>query len=184
MSLKSLAVFAAVAVSVPSFAAEPAKAEAGGMPTLPPEGKKWVEAHLGSWKASDVTMTMGDKTSKGKMTMKCEKTSGGWGALCKGTADLGKEMPVQEMTMLTGWNIGEGVATLFEVTNVAEVHQHTGKWTDDKNITVTHTGKTAEGKEETDALTFTWVSPKEMLMKAEGTSGGAKVWTFSATAKK
>ena len=154
------------------------------MPTMPPEGKKWIEGWLGNWKSADTTMTMGDKTMKGKMDMKCEKVSDGWGTLCRGKVDMGKEMPAQQLAVLFGWNIGEGMATMFEVTNMAEVHNHTGKWTDDKTITVTHEGKTAEGKVEKDAFTATWNSPKELAIKAEGTSGGATVWTMTATAKK
>ena len=204
MNLKKLAVAAALVVSSTAFAqaakpaepakkaddkaaakpAEPAKKDGPpAMPVLPAEGKKWVEGHLGNWKA-EVTMTMGDKSMKGKMSMKCDKASAGWATLCTGKADMGKEMPPQEVTFLYGWNIGEGEATLFEVSNMAEVHFHHGKWTDDKTITVTHEGKNAEGKVEKDALTVTWNSPKEMLISAVGTSAGAQLWTFSALAKK
>jgi hypothetical protein len=210
--MQKLFVAAALAVSFHAFAAEPAKpaepakkddkaakpaepakkeeakkddkAAPPAMPTLPPEGKKWIEGHLGNWKG-EVTLTMGDQAVKGKMTMKCDKVSNGWGTLCTGKADMGKAMPPQNVTFLYGWNIGDGEATLFEVTDVAEVHHHTGKWTDDKSITVTHKGKTAEGKMETDAVTFTWNSPKEMAINAVGTGAdGKQVWSFTGTAKK
>lgn len=164
--------------------AMPAAAAPMPMPQLPAEGKKWIEGMLGNWKSTDVTMTMGDQTMKMKMDMKCEKASGGWATLCRGKSEATKEMPSQEITFLMGWNIGEGVATMFEMTNMGEVHHHTGKWTDDKSITVTHTGKTWEGKEEKDALTYTWNSPKELMMKAEGTTGATVNWTFTAMMKK
>jgi hypothetical protein len=211
MKLMKLAVAAVLAVSAVAFAAEPAKpaepakkeaakpaepakkeeakpaagaAAAPAMPTIPPEGKKFIEGNLGSWKASDVAMTMGDKTVKGKMTLKCDKTSNGWGTLCTGKADMGKEMPPQNVTFLMGWNIGDGEATMFEVSDAGEVHHHVGKWTDDKTITLTHKGKNAEGKVETDAVTLTWNSPKELVWKAEGTVDGKSAWTFTGTAKK
>jgi hypothetical protein len=195
MNLQKLTLAAVLAVSFTAFGqaakpAEPAKADAAkpagppAAPMLPAEGKKWVESHLGNWKSNDVALTMGEKSFKGKMSMKCDKASGGWGAICTGKMDMGKEMPAQEVTFLYGWNIGEGVATMFEVSNMAEVHQHTGKWADEKSITVTHNGKNVEGKDEKDALTFTWNSPREMTLKGEGTSGGQTLWTFTATAKK
>jgi hypothetical protein len=208
MKLMKLAVAAVLAVSAVAFAAEPAKPaepakkEAGkpaepakaaepakkdappAPPVLPAEGKKWVEGFLGNWKAADAVLTMGDKSMKGKLTMKCDKTSNGWGTLCTGKGDMGKEMPPMNVTFLYGWNIGENEATMFEVTDAAEVHFHHGKWIDDKSATVTHEGKTAEGKMEKDAVTYTWSSPKEFVFKAEGTSGGQTVWTFTATMKK
>jgi hypothetical protein len=154
------------------------------MPTMSPEGKKLIEGMLGNWKANDFTLTMGEKSMKGKMTINCEKAAGGWGTLCKGVADLGKEMPKQEVTFLYGWDLATGEGHMFEVSNMAEVHNHAGKWTDDKSITMDHTGKTFEGKEEKDSLTMTWNSPKEIAIKATGTQGTVTAWTISATAKK
>ncbi len=180
--------FAVLAVSVVSFTAfaqgKAAKPAEMPMAQMPAEGKKWVEGHLGNWKSTDAVLTMGDKSMKGKMDLKCEKTSGGWGTLCRGKMDMGKDAPMQEVTFLMGWNIGDSMATMFEVTNMGEVHNHTGKWLDEKSITLTHQGKTWEGMEEKDVVTFTWTSPKEMAIKAEGTSGTATAWTLSATAKK
>lgn len=154
------------------------------MPQLPIEGKKWLEGHLGNWKATDVTMTMGDKLMKGKMELECVKVSSGWGTLCKGKMDLGKDMPQQEVTFLMGWNIGEGMATMFEVSNMGEVHRHVGAWGDQKSISLTHEGKTPEGKPEKDVVTFTWNSPKELAIMAAGTSGSTTNWKMTATAKR
>lgn len=176
--------FTSLAAAPAAPAAPPPKAMEMPMPQLPAEGKRWIEGHLGTWRSSDVVMTMGEKQLKGKLDLKCEKASGGWATLCRGKMDMGKEMPAQEVTFMMGWSIGEGAATLFEVSNMGEVHQHTGKWTDDKSITVTHQGKTWDGKDEKDVLTFAWSSPKEMAIKAEGVSGATTHWTISATAKK
>lgn len=202
MMLRELAVAAVLALSATALAqakpAEPAKgaekkADAGakkdekaGMqaPVMPPEGKKWVESNWGNWKSSDVVFNMGDKALKGKMTMKCDKAVGGWGAVCNGKMDLGKEMPAQDVAFLMGWSIGEGQATMFEVSSMGEVHSHTGKWTDDKTISLTHQGKNPEGKVETDTVTFTWNAPKEIALKAEGTVEGKAAWSFTATMKK
>lgn len=152
------------------------------MPVLPPEGKRWVESMLGKWKGTS-EMAMGDQKMASQDKMECEKASGGWGAVCKMKFEV-KGMPAQEATTLFGWDLATGEATMFEVTNMAEVHKHTGKWADEKNITVVHVGKNAEGKEEKDSLTLAWVSPKEVQVKAEGSVGGQTLWTMTGTMKK
>jgi hypothetical protein len=195
MTLCRLTLTAAAVVSFAVHAAdagksaEPAKKEekkeaAAAAPTLPPEGKKWIESNLGNWKSTDATLTLGDKPLKGKLTMKCDKAAGGWATVCNAKFDFGKELPGQDSTFLMAWNLGTGEATMFEASNVGDVHHHTGKWADDKSITVVHNGKNAEGKDEKDSLTFTFSSPKELVLKGEGTSGGQTLWTFAATAKK
>ncbi len=168
--------------------AEPEKkaamAEAPPMPKLPAEGRKWIDMNRGNWNSNDVVMTMGDQVMKGKMSMRCEAASNNWATLCHAKFNLGKSMPPSNATFLYAWNIGSNEATMFEVSDMAEVHTHTGKWTDDKTITITHSGNTADGKYEVDALTFTWTSPKEVMIKAQGTQGGNVMWSMTATAKK
>ncbi|HVM58784.1 MAG TPA: hypothetical protein VMT80_00405, partial [Candidatus Paceibacterota bacterium] len=138
MKLRHTMLVSLLALAAPSLAraADAPKAEKKAdamppMPTLPPEGKRWVEGFLGSWKSSDTTMKMGDQDMKGTMTMKCAKTSGGWGASCTGDSKMGKDMSMT-LSGLVGWDIGAGEAHWFEVTSVADTHNHVGKWTDDK----------------------------------------------------
>lgn len=204
MNLQRAILAAVVSVSFTAFAqakpAEPAKkaddkaaagkpAEAGKpagpppAPVMPPEGKRWVDGWLGSWKSNDVALKMGDQELKGKMTMKCDKAAGGWAAVCNGKMEAGKDMK-QEVVFVMGWSLGEGHATMGEVTSVGEVHHHTGKWTDEKTITVVHSGKNPEGKDEKDEATFTWDNPKQVTLKAVGTSGGQTLWSMSAVVKK
>jgi hypothetical protein len=152
-------------------------------PTLSPEGKRWVEGMLGWWRSNDAAMQMGDQKMKGKMTMACEKTSGGWAAICKGKFTA-KGMPTQEMTVLMGWDSAAETAHMFEVANTGETHNHTGKWTDDKTISVVHSGKNLQGKEEVDTLTFNWVSPKEVKVSGDGKQGTTTAWSFVSTMKK
>lgn len=108
---------------------------------------------------------MGDQTMKGKMDVKCEKAAGGWAVLCKSSIDMGKAMPKQELVFLYGWDIAAGEGRMYEVTNLGVTHAHMGKWDDDKSITLVHSGKNFEGKDEKDSVTFTWNSPKEMSVK-------------------
>jgi hypothetical protein len=173
------------APAAPAKAAAPAAApmEPPPPPTLPPEGKKWVESMQGKWKVNDMTMAMGDQKITGKMTLNCEKASGGWGTICKAKMES-KGMPAQEMSMLIGWDIAEATAHMFEVANTGEVHDHSGKWADPQTITLVRKGKNVQGKDETDSITFKWSSPKEVSVTGSGTSGGATLWSFTSTAKK
>jgi hypothetical protein len=152
-------------------------------PTMTPEGKRWVESLLGKWTDKATTLQMGENRITGKMTMACEKTSGGWGANCKGRFEA-KGMPAQEISMLLGWDLAEATAHMFEVANTGEVHDHSGKWTDDKTISLVRNGKNIQGKEEVDTVTFAWASPKALKVSGEGKQDGAVAWSFSSDMKK
>ena len=116
--------------------------------------------------------------------MTCEKVSGGWGALCRGTGEF-KGMPKQEMTFLYAWDMATGEAHMFEVASTGEVHNHVGKLLDGgKGVSLIHEGKNLEGKVEKDDCTMTWPSPKEKKIACAGTQAGATVWTFGASCKK
>jgi hypothetical protein len=183
-TLLALATLAPLAVSAADKAA--ADKPAAAVPKLPPEGRRWLDAFPGMWKATDVTYTVGAKPMKGTLVMSCGKTSRGWGTICQGTIRFAKKaaVPMQELTLLMGWDLGSATAHMFEVTNTADVHDHAGAWKDDQSITVVHRGKGAEGKDEEDSLTFTWQSPKVVLVKGEGKAGGATAWTFAGTMKR
>jgi hypothetical protein len=64
------------------------------------------------------------------------------------------------------------------------VHNHTGKWNDDGSVSLVHQGKTTAGKDEKDACTASWKSPREMKFDCTGTQGGSTVWAFTSTARK
>ena len=159
-------------------------AAAPASPTLPAEGKKLVDGFVGNWSSKDTTMTMGGNAIKGKMSMKCEKAAKGWGTVCKAKFDMGKNMPKDESVFVYAWDMAAGEGHMLEVASSGEVHDHVGKWADDKSITLVRTGKNLDGKEEVDSVTFTWVSPKEIAMKGEGTVAGAVAWSMTSTAKK
>jgi hypothetical protein len=152
-------------------------------PVLSPEGKRWVQGLLGWWRSNDAAMQMGEQKMNGKMTMACDKTSGGWAAICKGKFTV-KGMPTQEMTVLLGWDSAAETAHMFEVANTGETHNHAGKWIDDKTISLVHSGKNLQGKEEVDTLTFNWVSPRELKVSGEGKQGTNTAWSFTSTMKK
>ena len=166
-----------------------AQDKSGAKPAPPPapkmtaEGKKFVEGWLGTWTSTDTTYTMGDQKMQGSLKMTCESVSSGWGALCKG-AMSGPGMPPSESTFLMGWDIATGQAHMFEIADTAEVHDHSGKWINDKSVSLVRQGKTLDGKMEKDDCTATWVSARELKLDCTGSQAGATVWTFTATSKK
>ena len=61
-------------------------------------------------------------------------------------------------------------ALMFEVADTAEVHDHSGKWTSDKSISLVRQGKTLDGKLEKDACTATWVSAMKSITMLDVTT--------------
>jgi hypothetical protein len=147
------------------------------------EGKRFVEGFLGTWTATDVSLSAGGNTMTGTMKIQCEAVSSGWGTLCRSTTNLAG-MPPSEATYLMAWDIATGEAHMFEVSDSAEVHDHSGKWIDGKSVSLVREGKARDGKEEKDDCTATWLSARELKFDCTGTQAGTKVWTFTATSKK
>jgi len=184
--MKKLLTLLALALAATGFAQDkgPAKpAPPPAPPKLSAEGKRFVDAWLGSWTSDDTLFAMGAQKMKGSLKMSCESVSSGWGALCKGTFNV-SGMPPSESTFLMAWDLATGMGHMFEVADTAEVHDHSGKWTSDKSISLVRSGKTLDGKLEKDSCTATWVSPGELKFDCVGTQAGATVWTFTSTSKK
>jgi hypothetical protein len=134
---------------------------------------------VGRFSSKDVVFAMGDEPAKGTMELDCRRVAGGRGAACEATLTLGKQQ--QQLALLYAWSVADGVAHMFEVTSMGEVHDHVGTWADDKTITVVHRGKTPDGKQAEDSLTFTRTGPKTMRLTGQGTEDGAEAWTFAGT---
>lgn len=158
-------------------------------PAAPPaakmsdEGKKLLEGLRGKWTAKDASFTMGEVKAQGTLKMTCEAVSGGWGTLCKGVFNF-KGAPPQNATFLFGWDIATGEAHMFEIGDTGEVHDHSGKWLDDKSVSLVRQGKNVEGKDEKDDCKATFNSAKEMVFACTGTQGATTAWTFTSTNKK
>lgn len=186
--MKKPTLLAALVVSLSALAADApakdAKAAAPAAPAMTPEGKKLLEGMIGKWTMKDAVFSMGGKEMKCKMTMDCAKSAAGWGTTCKGVQDCGKEMPKVEGLYTFAWDVVSGEGHMLEVESMGNVHNHVGKWSDDKTIVLTHSGKNMEGKDESDVVTMTWNSPKEIAFKAEGKSGETVNWSVNGVSKK
>ena len=158
-------------------------AAAPAPPTMTAEGKKFLAGWVGNWAANEATMTMGTQKMQGPLKMSCESVSAGWGTLCRGSFDI-KGMPPSAGTFLMGWDIATGQAHMFEVMDTAEVHDHSGRWLNDKAVSLVRQGKNLEGKLEKDACTATWLSAAELKLECTGSVAGATAWTFSSAFRK
>jgi len=182
--LGALALVLAVAATAHAQTDKTARPAAAPVaPTLPAEGKKFVAGWIGQWTSNDATFTSGGQKMQGRLRMACESVSSGWGALCRETADM-QGMPPSASTFLMGWDVGTGEAHMFEIADTAEVHDHSGKWIDDRSVSLVRQGRTADGKDEKDDCTATWPSARELKLDCTGTQAGATVWTFSTTMRK
>ncbi len=175
-TMQKLAIGFVLSLSLPAFAQAPAQ------PKMSPEGRKLLDGTLGNWTMKDAVFKLGDQVMKGKLTMKCEKAVNGWATVCKSKADFG-QMKFEGLYTFA-WDIATGEGHMLEVEDSPTVHDHAGKWSDDKSISLVRTGKNMEGKDETDTVTLTWMSPKEITFAATGKSGATTNWTFNATMKK
>jgi hypothetical protein len=147
------------------------------------EGKKFVAGWRGAWTSTNTLYTMGDQKLPGSLKMNCESVSSGWGTLCKGVLNA-QGMPPSEATFMMGWDIATGEAHMFELADSGEVHDHSGKWINDKSVTLVRQGKSLDGKLEKDACTATWVTASELKFDCTGTQAGATIWTFTSTSRK
>jgi hypothetical protein len=173
----------ALAASVHAQDKGGAKPAPPSAPKMTDEGKKFVEAWRGTWTSTDTTYTMGDQKIQGSLKMSCESISSGWGTLCKGVLNAAG-MPPSEATFMMGWDIATGEAHMFEIADTAEVHDHSGKWINDKSISLVRQGKSLAGKIERDACTATWATASELKFDCIGTQAGATVWTLTSTSKR
>jgi len=171
-----------------------AQDKAGAKPATPPagppapkmtaEGKKFVEAWRGAWTSSNTVYTMGTDKMQGSLKMTCESVSSGWGTLCKGLLYAAPGAPPSEATFMLGWDIATGEAHMFELGDTAEVHDHSGKWINDKSVSLVRQGKNLDGKIEKDTCTATFLSASELKFDCVGMVGTATAWTFTSTSKK
>ena len=176
----ALAVLAASVARAQAKHKEPAAPPA---PTMSAEGQKFVQGWVGRWNSSDASLTTGAQKMQGALRMSCESVSSGWGTLCKGSFEL-KGMPASASTFLMGWDVATGTGHMFEIADTGEVHDHSGKWTDARSITLVHEGKTLAGPQEKDSCIATWVSARELKFDCTGTQAGVPVWTFTSTSRK
>ena len=152
-------------------------------PVMSAEGRKFIDGWLGQWTCNDASYTAGGQKMQGSLKITCESASSGWAALCKGTFVM-EGMPPSASTFLMGWDLGTREAHMFEVADTAEVHDHSGKWIDDKSVSLVRQGRTVDGKLEKDACTASWVTARELKFDCTGSQAGATVWTFSSTNRK
>jgi hypothetical protein len=143
-------------------------------------GRRFIDAWLGRWSASDAALTVGGQTMRGSSEMSCESVASGWGALCTRRAAIAC-LPPWTAVFLVGWNIATGEGHLFEVSEAADVNDLSGAWSADGTITLARDGKSLEGRQERIACRLAWPSAATSTVACTSTQSGATAWTFSYT---
>ena len=74
---------------------------------------------------------MGVQKMKEKVTRRCDKAVNGWATVCKAKMDFGKALKAEGLYTFA-WDITTGEGHMLEVEDSPTVHDHAGKWRDDK----------------------------------------------------
>ena len=100
--------------------------------TNPPEVKKTTDAILGKWAGQMTAKIPGAPPETFAWTMDCKPVAFSAGASCsnEGKASIG---PMSESCLLAYDPEGKAVHYMC-VTSMGEIHDHKGRWTDDKTI--------------------------------------------------
>ena len=173
--------FAVLVTLVGSLALADEKKAAEAPPAPPPEVKKTTDTFTGKW-VGEATVDMGDgKPEKIKTAFDCKKVALGAGVSCSMAAK--GSMGPMEQNCLVGFDPeGTGVH-LMCITSMGEVHDHKGKWSDDKTVTFDSLTADMGGKSATEDLTIAFADPKTMTVTSITTQGDTKL-TFTFSGKK
>lgn len=126
---RCISVWFAVLVSVPAVAQKPSERMA--QPPPPPDVQRTVNAIAGKW-SGQLTAKVGGATETFNWTMDCKAVALGAGAACSngGKASFGV---LAESCLLAYDPEGKAVHYMC-VTSSGEVHDHKGRWRDDKTV--------------------------------------------------
>jgi uncharacterized protein DUF1579 len=152
------------------------------MPQVPDQIKKLYFME-GTWEGN-ASMTMGSDVSKGTVKHIVSKISEGWGLLIDEYIDIPSMGKPYIGHNILGYHTGEGMFHLYTIDNFADVHDHSGKMTDDKTLSLEYNGLTPDGKKYKEKLTMTIVSSSELNLGGEAIIDGVTAYTFSINEKK
>jgi hypothetical protein len=101
-------------------------------PSPPPEVRKTVEAMAGEWTGEMTADISGSPPETFPWPMSCRSVALGMGAACtmEGKASIG---PLAQ-TCLVAYAADTRALHLMCVTSMGEVHDHAGRWTDEKTV--------------------------------------------------
>jgi hypothetical protein len=155
---------------------------AAGMeaPQAPVEIKTFTD-HAGTYQGEG-TLTMGEKVAHFKMTHINKVISDGFGLQCT-EENMSKEMGSYKSVDLFGFDPGKQLIHMFTVSNMAEIHDHWGKWVDSKSLDLEYDGM-KDGKAFVEKLHLFFDSPTQYHFTSESTLDGQPESTFTGTMMK
>jgi hypothetical protein len=179
MSLAGTTLFLSTALAGPyDKSSKPAAAMEAPQPPL--EIKTFTD-HAGTYEGMG-TLTMGDKVAHYKMTHINKVISDGFGLQCT-EENMSKEMGSYKSVDLFGFDPGKQMVHMFTVSNMAEIHDHFGKWTDGKTLALEYDGM-KEGKAFVETVNIVFDSPTQYHFTSESTVDGQPESTFKGSMTK
>jgi len=125
---------------------------------------------VGDWTV-ELTGKVPDGTSlQGKGTVRAIELSLGRGIRTEMKLDV-PGMGAYDEDDLWGFDQWQKEIHLFSITSTGAVHDHSGKWNDDKTLEL-HWEGLYEGKPATEDVVLTWVTDDEIRVHEVDTSGG------------
>lgn len=106
----------------------------------------------------------------------------GQGIQTRLTGELPGLGPVDESD-LWGYDPGADLVHMFSITSFGDVHDHAGRWTDERTLALQWRG-VREGQEAIEEISITLPSGGEMHVRSTMTVGGQPAGAFEATFRK
>lgn len=158
-----------------------ATAQEGGKPGAPPPaGVKKLSLFLGTWKGEAHEYLMKD-TIPVAMTVRIEKTAGGYGLLVRSTGKMGSGGVYRE-TNLIGYDPAANEVRFFSITNTGQTKAYSGTWESDKDNTLNLTYKFGKiGTEYVERMTVILAKRNTMTIHNIATVNGKYHGMFEAT---
>lgn len=145
-------------------------------PAPPPQVKQTVDAVAGHWVGSMTAVLPGPASDQFPWEMTCKTVARGSGAACAmtGTASIG---PIEEACLVAYDPEGKAVHFMC-VTSMREVHDHKGRWTNDREIQFEPYKTSMAGQPVTEDVTFAFPNPNRIKTRSVITTEDGSRMTF------
>lgn len=149
-------------------------------PAMPDMARK-LQVFAGDYEGT-ISMTQGEMKSEGKVMHINKSIADGWGVEIREVCEI-KDMQTYRALNIFGYDMGTGLTHLYTVDNYADVHDHVGKWADDKTLNLEHNGMMGD-KPTKEVLHIVVDSPTQYHYTVEGYLGGELTYSMQGTLHK
>lgn len=154
---------------------------AAQQPPSPPHGIELLKQLAGKFEGK-ATMTMGENTVNFMVHHVNTTSSGGWGVKINEESEIpGLGRYISDGVF--GFDVYTDMLHLYSVSNVAETHDHAGRWSDDRHVTLVYEGQ-QEGKKFVEKINVEIVSRNEYHINAVQSLEGTTIATLDVVMKR